>query len=135
MNELNELLTSSIELYQTLLDRTQGLCANLGALSGKESIAAYQELLDLQSVCRAGDEKLLPLLVQEKPNRALAPQLLERMQLIEKVVAENNRIMPLLLSRKAVLAAELNLSRGGQGALSGYRSNGSVSGRLLSRSC
>jgi hypothetical protein len=135
MNELNELLTSSIELYRTLLDRTRELSAKLSVLSGAESITAYRELLDLQNACCAGDERLLPLLVLAKPNRESAPQLLERMRLIEEVVAENRRIMPLLLSRKAILAAELKQSREGQGSLSGYRSNGTVSGRLLSRSC
>lgn len=135
MDRLSHLLVTSMEQYRELLGQTRNLAVRLGSLPGKESILAYQGLLDLQRSCRSTDDLLVARLLQSRPDQELAPLLDERMALIAEVLEENRRILPLLLSRKAILAAELNQSREGQGALAGYRSNGSVSGRLLSRSC
>lgn len=135
MMGVDELLHTSLASYRILLDRLLQLSASMGSLSGKEAIAAFQDLIELQKDCRQIDEQLVPLLNQNPPDPKLAPQIRERIQLLEEVIETNHRIMPQLQSRKAVLATELNLARENQGALSGYRSNGFVSGKRFNRSC
>ncbi|MEJ2199658.1 MAG: hypothetical protein P8X63_01380 [Desulfuromonadaceae bacterium] len=134
MNTVSELLDSSIEMYRTLRDRLQQLSCRLGSISGQEAVAVFQELIELQKRCHHTDEKLMPLLSQNPADSKLAPQIWNRIQLLEEVIETNSRIMPQLMSRQAVLAAELKQSRESQGALFGYRSNEPVSGRRLNRS-
>ncbi len=135
MHPLRDLLEQSIEQYRSLHGATVALCANLGTLSGKESLAAYQRLMAQQVACQNSDEILVPMLFQGGPVPGLAALVAERFELLEKIVKENQNIMPRLLSRMAILRAELNNSREGQTAMAGYRSNGPVSGRVLRRSC
>jgi hypothetical protein len=128
MGRIETLLELSMGQYLELLERLKGLAAD----SGPEQI---EGLLDLQRQSRQTDGELLPLLIAGGAEWAGSPLLQRRLELLEAVLAEQQRQLPLLLERKAIFAAELGQLKTGQVAMSGYRMGGDQRGSVVHRSC
>ena len=125
MSPCKALLHRSLAQYRQLLDQLLALESD----SGPEPIA---RVLDLQWQARQTDNALLPLLQAEKPE-SWDQSLHLRLELLEAVLAEQQRLLPVMLGRKAILAAELGQLRTGQSAMTGYRMGGDQRGSLFQR--
>lgn len=121
---LETLLEHSRAQYLDLLDQLRELADE----SGPEQI---ERLLELQQQARNTDAELVPL--QAGPGWGAGNRARQRLELLEAVLEEQRRLMPVLLGRKAILAAELGQLRTGQVAMSGYRMAGDQRGFLLCR--
>lgn len=122
---LETLLEHSRAQYLDLLDQLRELADE----SGPEQI---ERLLELQQQARNTDAELVSLL-QAGPGWGAGNRVRQRLELLEAVLEEQRRLMPVLLGRKAILAAELGQLRTGQVAMSGYRMAGDQRGFLLCR--
>lgn len=125
MSPREALLHRSLAQYRQLLNQLLALESD----SGPEPIT---RVLDLQWQARQTDNALLPLLQAEEPE-SWDQSLHLRLELLEAVLAEQHRLLPVMLGRKAILAAELGQLRTGQSAMTGYRMGGDQRGYLFQR--
>ncbi len=132
MLPMTELLNRSITDYRLLGHGydvvTDALAAgDYGAVAG-----GLAELQDLESRIRRTDDDLSRAAADGTLPESLWQQ---RLVLLDEVAEKNRRLRDHSKTLLALLAEERSQLRGGQAAMSGYRTGGSQRGSLVSSAC
>lgn len=132
MQQLEPVLSQSIQQYERILDFLQKMDGEIGTASPAELLELSESLTDVQSQATQTDQVLLRQLSNSSARTETMQLLIEkRERIMKEILLLNERITAKASGVKSLIAHEMGNLRNGISALNGYRQQQHNQGRIV----